>query len=84
MISERRRMQNRGEESRFRMEKKVVKMEKILVKMEKMKRMEKILVILEKIIVWIRGQGTSIHYHTMHSVPGRVAERESQARVQVG
>jgi ribosomal protein L35AE/L33A len=46
-------MQNRGEESRFRMEKKVVKMEKILVKMEKMEKMEKILVILEKIIVWI-------------------------------
>jgi hypothetical protein len=53
VISERRRMQNRGEESRFRMEKKVVKMEKILVKMEKMEKMEKILVILEKIIVWI-------------------------------
>ncbi len=40
-------LQNRGEQSRL-------KMEKILVIMEKNEKMEKILVILEKIIVLIR------------------------------
>jgi hypothetical protein len=50
-------LQNRGEQSRFRMEKKVVNMKKTLVKMEKVEKVEKIIVILEKILVTIRAHG---------------------------
>ncbi len=51
VISEQRRLKNKGKDSRFKMEKNFVKMEKIFVKMEKL---EEILVIFEKIVVTIR------------------------------
>jgi hypothetical protein len=55
-------LQNRGEQSRFKLETNVVNMHKILVKKEKKEKMEKIHVILEIIRVPILGPGFESHF----------------------